>query len=179
MSKRKRTQQPRQAPVTPAPTRDIAGGKPGHPAWLLLGVIALLLLIIGVYLPSMHGQFLMDDEAKILFNPDIRDWNHLGAKLIHRYEQSRTYDEKVQAFQHNDPSRPVVFWTFALNYHFGKLDVFGYHLVNVLLHCFNTLLLWLLSFYIWRLLFNKQSLFFSWLVAAIFALHPINTGTVS
>lgn len=32
--------------------------------------------------------------------------------------------------------------TFALNYYFGKLDVFGYHLVNIMLHIANGVLLY-------------------------------------
>ncbi|MFH1628666.1 MAG: ArsA family ATPase, partial [Pseudomonadota bacterium] len=49
--------------------------------------------------------------------------------------------------------RPVVELTFALNYQFGKLNVSGYHLVNVLIHVINGFLVYFLALTIFRQLF--------------------------
>jgi Tfp pilus assembly protein PilF len=43
------------------------------------------------------------------------------------------------------PSRPIGAATFALNYHFHKLDVWGYHFVNLMIHLFNAFLVWWLT----------------------------------
>jgi len=49
--------------------------------------------------------------------------------------------------------RPVVEFTFALNYKFGKLNVFGYHIVNVLIHVINGFLVYFLALTIFRQLY--------------------------
>ena len=40
------------------------------------------------------------------------------------------------------PSRPIGYLSFALDYHFHKLDVWGYHLVNLGIHIINAVLVW-------------------------------------
>jgi len=49
--------------------------------------------------------------------------------------------------------RDIVNLTFALNYRFGKLNVFGYHLVNVLIHVINGFLVYFLAHTIFRQLY--------------------------
>jgi hypothetical protein len=53
---------------------------------------------------------------------------------IHRFD--------IKAIITDVSRRPVLDLTFALNYYFGKLDVFGYHLVNLLLHIANGVMLY-------------------------------------
>lgn len=157
----------------------IVPGKVTHPAYILLWFILLCGLVFTVYSPSMHGQFILDDVSKIQNNPDMRDWDHIWDKLIHRYPASKTLDEMVQARSHNDPSRPIVYLTFMANYHWGRSHTIGYHLVNVLLHCLNVLLFWLLTLDIWQVIFKKRSYLFPCIIATLFAIHPINTSVVS
>ena len=40
------------------------------------------------------------------------------------------------------PSRPIGYLSFALNYYFHGLDVWGYHLVNLAIHIVNAILVW-------------------------------------
>ncbi len=49
--------------------------------------------------------------------------------------------------------RPLVELTFALNYKIGKLNVLGYHLVNVLIHVINGFLVYFLALAIFKRLF--------------------------
>ena len=53
--------------------------------------------------------------------------------------------------------RPVVEVTFALNYKFGKLNVIGYHLVNVLIHIINGFLVYFLALNIFKRLLNPPA----------------------
>ena len=154
-------------------------GAPVRPAYLVLWFVLLCGLVFCVYAPALHGEFMLDDVSKVQNNPDIRDWDQLWSNLIHRYPVTRTLEEKFQADMHNDPSRPVVSLTYALNYHWGKDHTFGYHLVNLLLHCVNILLFWLLTCYIWLHIFKKRSVFFPCVVATLFAIHPVNSAVVS
>ena len=149
--------------------------------WLFnaLGVIVLFVMTLCVYLPSMHGEFFMDDDAKIVLNKDIHDWQHVWSKLVYPYKKHMTPDEQAHSFERNDPSRPVVYLSFAINYHLGKLNPFGYHLVNMLFHFLNALLIWMLSQLVWSLIFKQKMSFFPFIIAIFYAVHPINTSTVS
>jgi hypothetical protein len=53
--------------------------------------------------------------------------------------------------------RPIVDLTFALNYRFGQLTVFGYHLVNVLIHIINGFLVYFLALTIFKQLLSGSA----------------------
>ena len=58
--------------------------------------------------------------------------------LIHRFDLKDIFRAST---------RPVLDITFALNYYFGKLNVFGYHLVNLALHIANGIMLYFILFW--------------------------------
>jgi tetratricopeptide (TPR) repeat protein len=80
--------------------------------------------------------------------------------------------------------RPVVMVTFAVNWYLGKADVFGYHLVNIGIHCATSGLLY---FTILNLLnapnmldrYRGSGHFIALLATALWALHPIQTQAVT
>ena len=53
--------------------------------------------------------------------------------------------------------RGIVNLTFALNYNFEKLNVFGYHLINVLIHIINGFLVYFLAQTIFKQLLNPPA----------------------
>src|SRR5439155_5319508 len=71
--------------------------------------------------------------------------------------------------------------TFALNYKFGGQEVWGYHLVNLLLHLLNGILIYFVA----KKLFSKAGvnpdrvMIFSLLAAAFFLTHPVQTESVT
>lgn len=153
--------------------------------WAILACIALPLII---YYPSLHAPFIFDDIGYIVNNPDIKQLNNIKTRLIYR--------SKYLLPKQNDPSRPLTFLTFTLNYYFGKLDPFGYHLVNIILHVFNVLLVFILMrtilFYSFQrleiaqdrqpeLTLNSQwtSIVLPLIVSLFFASHPMNTEVVT
>jgi tetratricopeptide (TPR) repeat protein len=74
--------------------------------------------------------------------------------------------------------------SFALNYYFGELNTFGYHLVNVIIHILNGLTLFLLSYTILILPSNKgkereNALKIAFLGSLIWLVHPIQIQAVS
>ena len=104
--------------------------------WLALILITLLAAII--YSNIYQSPFVFDDIYSIVENRAIRDVsNFLDLKQLLK-------------------PRPVVDLTFALNYKFGKLDVFGYHLVNILIHIINGFVAYFLALAILRLLFRPS-----------------------
>jgi len=93
--------------------------------WVALCLIALVGAVI--YGNIYRAPFVFDDMHQIEENVQIRDW--IGCL------------SPKQLFS----QRPLVDLTFAINYRFGGLNVFGYHLVNVLIHIMNGFLVYILS----------------------------------
>jgi len=80
-------------------------------------------------------------------------------------------------------SRFVTSLTFALNYHFGKLDVQGYHIANIAIHMINGLLVfWFMLLLLHSGSGKKEIPANRWLptiTALIFIAHPIQTQAVT
>ena len=73
---------------------------------------------------TLHSPFHYDDAHAIVENPHIKDLS--------------TFQEKVGI--QNIFNRSVLLLSFAINQHFGELEVFGYHLVNILIHILTSIL---------------------------------------
>jgi len=141
--------------------------------YTFLAVLACFMLPYIVYFNSINAPFVFDDKAKIVENPDIKSLVDIGDKLIFSYK------DKERTFMSNDPSRPVTYLSFALNYYFGKLQTQGYHIVNILFHCLNTMLVFFFTRKIVSLTYNIYTVIFPIIVALFFGLHPANVNTVA
>lgn len=138
--------------------------------WVGIGLIVLISTVI--YYNSLNVPFILDDIPKIVENSDIKKLSNIKTKLIYPYSKNQT-------FTRNDPSRPLTYLTFMLNYHFGKLNTFGYHLINILMHIFNAILIFFLTKKIIFYIYKKDNNLFPLFVALFFAVHPVNTGAVT
>jgi tetratricopeptide (TPR) repeat protein len=139
--------------------------------WFSISLIALVSIV--VYYNSLRVPFIFDDNAKIVKNLDIRKLSNVKTKLIY------PYDSKCYAPHRNDPSRPLTYFTFILNYHFGKLSPFGYHIFNVFLHICNSILIFFFARKIIFYAFKKNSILFPAFTSLLFTVHPINTSVVT
>ncbi len=134
-------------------------------------------LIVGVawlaYSNTFSVPFQFDDLPNILNNPNVQikvlSWERLE-QLVRN-----TYDVTIRVFS---------YFTLALNYRFGEFDVFGYHLVNLIIHMAAGIFLYwflILTFNLPSLkgkygpLSYKLALFTS----LIFISHPIQTQSVT
>src|SRR5213078_2787736 len=68
---------------------------------------------------------------------------------------------------------PLTMLSFAIEYHFWGLNEAGYHIVNVLLHLLNTILV----FYTIFLLSNKTGV--ALIAALLFGIHPLHVESVA
>jgi Flp pilus assembly protein TadD len=137
------------------------------PQVFFAGVLMPLLIVgavITVYANSFSGVLLFDDNHSIVNNQRIRQLWPLFEVLSHR--------------------RPVVDLTLAINYALGELDVWGYHAVNVAVHAVAALALFgivrrTLSSERFRDTFRRSSTYLALAVALIWAVHPLNTQSVT
>jgi len=109
------------------------------------------------YIPAIRGGYIWDDDSYVTNNLNLRTldglrriWFEIGA--VPQYY-------------------PLVHSSFWIEYHLWQLHPFGYHMVNVLLHALNAILLWLIL--------QRLSITGAWLAAAIFALHPVHVESVA
>ena len=126
-----------------------------------LGVLALGLLVGVSYIPAaLWGGFVWDDrgitESKAIHEPSglWRIW--LSPRDVLRWEAHYW---------------PVVYTTFWLEHKLWGVIPLGYHVVNVVLHFVNTVLL--------RRLLGCLAVSGAWVVAAVFAVHPVHVESVA
>ncbi len=124
----------------------------------ILGMAGLLLLTLAVYYPLRWGVFLWDDAAWLTNNPLIHHWR--GFEIF--WLSTKAMGE-VQYY-------PMTLSVLSIEYHLWGLQTLPYHLVNVLFQAANAVLLWLIL--------RRLELSSAWLVAALFAIHPIQVETV-
>jgi tetratricopeptide (TPR) repeat protein len=143
--------------------------------WLppLAVALGLTLLVVAIYSNSFSVPFQFDDKPNIVDKPLIK---------------------QLSNFLTFSGSRYVGFLTFALNYHVGRLNPFGYHLVNLLIHLINGGLVALLVLLLCRVAdrpplaadaaaaSTSAPQTASWIAlttAALFLVHPVQTEAVT
>jgi len=116
-------------------TDDSKRGKPLNPRRFcgLAAAVIILLMILVSYHNSFTASWHFDDFPNIVENSNSH-MKELSWDSIRR---------AMQGLAQGGMNRPVAYVSFALNYCVGGLDVFGYHLVNFIVHCLTALFLWL------------------------------------
>ena len=126
----------------------------------ILPILVLGVLVIVCYLPAMlWGGFVWDDSILIDAKP-VQDVSGLWQIWF-----------SPSAIEGEGHYWPLVYTTFWLEHKLWGFDPTGYHIVNVLLHLANTLL-------VWHLL-RRLSVPGAWVVAAVFAVHPLHVESVA
>ncbi len=95
--------------------------------------ITLFIILILIYSNSFYGDWHFDDFANIVDNQYIR-MNSFSWPEI---------KQCMYGIEHVRPSRPLSFLSFALNYKLGGMDVFGFHVVNFIIHYLSAVFLFL------------------------------------
>lgn len=169
-------------PIPPAdpgasPTAEPAPAQPAPPqagsqswverttAWLerlsrhrLVPTLVLLFAATVIYLPSLGGTFLWDDDYLVYNNPLMRD----PAGLFQMWTGQSP--AQIDYF----PLTSTGFW---LQYQLWGDWAPGYRVVNVLLHGLTCILLW-------RML-RQMALPGAWIAALVFAVHPVHVESVA
>ncbi|MDA2930391.1 tetratricopeptide repeat protein [Acidobacteria bacterium AH-259-O06] len=126
-----------------------------------IAALFLLLATFTVYLPVWQYEFVDLDDDLYVANPRVRlglTWGNVWWALT-----------AVEAgFWH-----PLTWWSHMLDSTLFGLNPAGHHLMNLLLHLTNVLLLF------WVLQELSGAVWCSFFVAALFALHPLNVESVA
>ena len=137
----------------PRPARRLGVGLPG---------LLLILVTLACFLPAVRCDFIcLDDHAYVTENSHVLGgltWANLG-----------------WAFRTTEAANwhPLTWWSHLLDVQLFGVQPWGHHLTSVILHALNTglvlVVLHRLTGAYWR----------SWMVAALFGLHPLHVESVA
>ena len=129
----------------------------------------LFAVALGLYLPSLQGDFVYDSRPQVLTDSTIHQYRNLWDVVSFR----------VLSLDVLDNTRPVHLFSLMIDSLFWGKTPAGYHLTNVLLHAANTVLLF---WFILRLFRpgvpTMKELLIAGLGALLFAVHPVNSEAV-
>lgn len=104
---------------------------------LIFSIFAFAILL--VYSNTFHAGMHYDDSVNIIRNRHIHidslDWQSIKGTFFAGGQRGDIYHPVLY--------RPVAMFSFALNYYFHGLHVFGYHVVNTLVHIITAIFLFL------------------------------------
>jgi protein O-mannosyl-transferase len=137
-----------------------------------LAIAAIVLAVLASYANSFDGAFVFDDIPAIVDNPHVRSLLPLRDSLTAPAEVTTA-------------GRPVAAFTFAVSYALaGGYDTWMFHATNVAIHALAALVLFgvirrtLLSAPL-RDRFGPSSATMAFLVALLWAVHPLQTQSVT
>jgi tetratricopeptide (TPR) repeat protein len=135
-----------------APRKTAVGGR----ARWWLGCAAIVVASFAVYAPALGGDFVFDDDIHLTENPVLEEG---GLRRIWL-----TPPENLNYW-------PVTWTSYWIEHRLWGLDPVGYHLANVLIHAAGVCLIWAVL--------RRLGVPYPWLVALVFALHPVNVASVA
>ena len=145
-----------------------------------IALILLFLTIVLIYLNSFDAAWHLDDRPNILNNRGLHITNLQPGSLMRTFFTSPDSGGTIN----NRLYRPIPCLTFAINWYFGKDRVFGYHVVNVLVHFLTAYLLFLTILNILKSpnLINPyqgKEPFIAFLTAVLWAINPVQVQAVT
>lgn len=117
----------------------------------------LLALVMVVYQPALRAGFVWDDDKYVTENPLLTAPDGLRQIWFSTHTQSQYF--------------PLVYTTFRLERRLWGLNPLGFHLVNILLHGINAILVWGVL--------RRLRVPGAWVAAALFAVHPVQVESVA
>jgi protein O-mannosyl-transferase len=121
-----------------------------------LGAALIVLLIVAAYLPALCGGFIWDDDDHLTANPAMTAPH--GLQMIwSSLAVSRYY--------------PLTLTSFWAQRQLWGLNPLPYHLVNILVHALNGVLIFLVL--------RRLRIPAAWLAGALWGLHPVNVESVA
>ncbi len=127
---------------------------------ILSPLLVIVLVAICVYSTSFFNGFVMDDEGIIVSNPTTHHLSNIR-EVIFSPDVVKPY------------YRPLNRASYLIDYQLFGLNPFWFHLINIMIHILNALLLYLVAA---RLLDDPGA---ALIAALLFAVHPANSEAVN
>lgn len=142
----------------------------------IFAFVSLLLLILITYSNTFDASWHFDDENNILNNKPL----HLAELNLQNIKKTFFADWNGSGKLY----RPVACLSFALNYYFGGTGVYGYHLINLIIHFLSSIFLFLFVYHTLNLpileaRYGPNSYFIALLSAVLWAINPVQTQAVT
>ena len=128
-------------------------------------IVIICLVTLMAYWNSLSGEFVYDDNVVIVDRVEIQSLHSIPTLFKQSY-----WGPGRGSF---GAYRPLTNVSFALNYAISGLNPTGYHVVNILLHGVNALLIYAL------VLAYLENWSAALITGVFFAIHPIHTEAVS
>lgn len=140
--------------------------------YYVITALVILVIITFAYSNSLHAEFAFDDFANFVHQSEMH-LTHLSFDNIKKAVQG--------GINHNRVFPNI---SFALNYYLNQHDVWGYHLVNLIIHTLTTLVVFALFVKTIILLRPEKHLALpvaeiAFVAALLWALHPLQTNAVT
>ena len=119
--------------------------------------LLIFIVVFIFYYPSIENNYIWDDDDYVTENKTLRSIEGLKKIWFKPGSVPQYY--------------PLVHSTYWLEYQIWGLNSKGYHLVNILLHIFNALLLFIIL--------KRLNIPGAFLASFIFALHPVHVESVA
>ena len=155
-----------------------------HKSFSLVMIAIILLAACAVYLNTLYNGFVYDDKLQVLGNKWITDVRYLPdifSTSVWNFQSERA---------NSNYYRPLMHVIYMFSYHIFGLKAWGFHLVNILFHAANSVLVFLIM----ARLAGRQAgrpasseggtpssipLYPPFIAAILFAVHPIHTEAVA
>jgi len=131
----------------------------------ILPPAVIIIATVCAFLTSFGGTFVFDDQANIIDNPQIRELWPLGSVV-------------------SNSSRPLVNFSLAVNYAISELNIWSYHLLNLIFHIVAALALFGIvrrTMFCEKLkaTFGASANRLALAAALLWAIHPLQTQSVT
>ncbi len=153
---------------------------PANSKKFFIAFFCLAFLILFIYSNTFHASWQFDDKPNIVNNV------YLHLKELNQQSLFNTLITNPAApwKPGNKLFRPIPSLTFGLNWYFGGDNVIGYHIVNLVIHILNALLLFLTILNLFQSpnlknKFGANVYLIALLATALWAIHPIQTQAVT
>ncbi len=128
---------------------------------IFISIFCVLIVAAIVFSPCLHNDFTnWDDIGLVTENETIRELSWRSIKEIFSSYSLGAYV-------------PLTIFSYAIEYHFFKLDPRAYHTTNVILHLLNCLLVF------WLIYMLSGSGYVSFVTALLFGIHPLHVESVA
>ncbi len=131
-------------------------------------LIILSCICLFIYAGYLSNGFVFDDRILVERNPLIK-----SARLLPNVFRTGIYDYWAGIQPYDRMYRPLQMLSYYLDYNLWGLNPAGFRFSNILLHLFNSILV----FYLLILIFNRKLLAAA--SSVLFLAHPVHISTVA